>query len=211
MPYFVTETGSKFVNISTPQFIREKAVLQSSLDSRLNFPGQIACLGNAVILLGQQIQTVQKELICDHPDNFVVNGILFMVITETQHVLDGITSYCQRSQPLDLDDPLVYFDNYPFQTGDYSFIRSIQNSIKALKFNGSAFNSLANETKHGLPWIGTVSFSGRRSFSDIFDDKGVGVIHDMIVPIYKPITQILTRLNNLFTTSQKIALSFPSV
>ena len=205
MYWFVTTDGLRAMSFGqTANFIENKA----SSDGGLSISGLIAVLHNVTNGIAEDIHRLQNELITKR-DPFVVNGLLFSSITRLQHLLDGIASFCQYQNQLEVQSH-VYFSTYCFERSTCSFVDIIQKRILGRTFKGQKFNDLANGLKHNLPWVGLVSESGSRSLHDVFDGDGIGIVIDVVVPVYKDACEILNRLN-AGLGNKKIGMRLPLV
>jgi hypothetical protein len=164
-------------------------------------------------LIATHLATARAELASNQhpteeyaaPSVFVMNGLLASVLTGLQSILDSIATFCQREAPDDDVDGFVYFSTYPFHVTTFDFIRPIKVRIYGYSFRGLNFNQLANSVKHELPWLGLLSTNPDGNL-DIHDDQGVGLLREVIVPVYEDAKKIIQRLGHKY--QQPVTLPF---
>lgn len=164
--------------------------------------GGIYVLVNALLLVSGTInQACGRMASVENGDgNFVLNSELYLCILTLQSLLDGFASLCYRiHKPSGIEcpdqkAPVIYFDDFNFNASDLVWVQKLQTEIKRIIYKSVSFNDFANFVKHEQPYIGTVKTSVRKGWKDVFDDSDIGVMYDVIIPVYKHLKGMLSRL-----------------
>jgi hypothetical protein len=184
------------------QGVRERS---ATISSGFTPKGLISVLANQLLIIHSTLIQVRNELAPNTqppgeyqcPDNFVVNGLLASAITGLQAVQDSIASFCHREVPdVAFTKTFLYFSEYPFNQTEFHVIRSKKSKLYSFKFNGKNINDLANQCKHELPWLGSVSAlrvtgSSINWVQDIGDDKHTPLFLNVVVPVFIQTKEIL--------------------
>lgn len=157
----------------------------------------IAVVAHALSCATYPIKEAQKLLRQSGDMTFEVNGHLFAATVLLLSVLDGIASACQKIAPLPNQGD-IFFRSYPFACSELLWIRSYQQQLLNMHYNGISFFDHANKVKHELAFIGVPKYSFRRAIADVYDKSDQGYVHDLLMPIFEIAKAIICHLSCLY-------------
>lgn len=171
--------------------------------------GRVAVLANALQVVGSTILEAEKELVQQNPSSWSVNGFLLTIIPCLQNLLDNIARACQEFAPIEeFAARDLYFHEFRFSSSGVVQLHPLQQKVLSLRFHGKSWYQFANSFKHEAPWVGQCS-KNTQGVVDVYDADDVGVVYDVVVPVYKHTCAMLHLLGNL--CDPKLRPSFPVV
>ena len=147
--------------------------------------GHLLTTAHSLATVGALLAQAEVECGRADPNVHALNGLAFVVATGLLAVLESLTHYCQRKEPLGElpEGAKIYFGSYDFRTASFQFIRGARARIEAPRFRGMSFVALATYLKHHSPWVAPVARNGEGSH-DLWDG-GAGFVYGMLAPAYK--------------------------
>lgn len=154
--------------------------------------GTVVVLANALSFAAEPLYQAQRLLPTLQPgeNSAKLDGYLYVATVLLQSVLDSIASAAQRLAPLPEPQGAICFKSYPFVLSDVVWISPIQARLLRLKFDGKTFFDLANAA-----WV--VSEHKTTAVLDVHDRASVGLLYQVLVPVYDEAKTIICRLAKL--------------
>ena len=161
--------------------------------------GGVVLLANQLRFTRDLIENAKHRLDNDNAELFQLNAELVMVTVSLQSMLDVFTCVCVKHiDPVEkISTRNIYFHGYSFSHSELTWVIGYRDDINdnLPKFKGMSFKELANRVKHVEPWLGETRKINRRPH-DIYDSDGVGLVHEVIVKVYKLLCEMTKVLAN---------------
>eukprot|EP00798_Chlamydomonas_sp_ICE-L_P009310 gene9310-16443_t len=166
--------------------------------------GAVMVVANALLCSSASLQQAYHILpTLNSGDNTaVLNASLYSAAVLMQSTMDAVDSVCNKLA----DNPIqgnIYFHSYAFKHTETRWVAQVQKELPHPLYRGMSFYDFANKLKHEQPWVGQVGkwineedklIGKYDGVLGIYDTDGTCFLYGILIPVYKYLVAVCSRL-----------------